>query len=247
MYVYSTDNGITWSSPINVSRTDSLSSDEPNLVVDNNNILHCVWRQAYTIEAYWYMDLFYSYCSSGVWFNQVNISRDSGGNTSYYSSLVIDSYNHVHVVGDQQTGASNWDIFYSYKDGDTWSTPYNISQDPYDSAFPSLAIDDSNYLHLVWRKLISGRPIMYSKYNGTNWSPPEVITDTFFGSSANIVVDSRNNPHVITYYCYYTKKINNQWSYPIRIHNMSSTFYCSYSNLAIDIVTISMLFGKHIC
>jgi len=56
-YVYSTDNGITWSLPENISRTDSLTAYEPDLTIDSQDHLHCVWKQYYTDTATSYLDV----------------------------------------------------------------------------------------------------------------------------------------------------------------------------------------------
>ena len=234
-YVFSTDNGITWSRPINVSNIDTCNSDKPNLTVDSRNILHCVWRQFYETHNPLTRgeDLVYSSCINGIWSNPVNISRNPGTKGSYYSSLVIDSNERLHVVWDRQTGSGNWDIFYSYLNDDNWSTPYNVSQDPYDSAFPSLVIDSHNCLHLVYRTRIARIPIMYTMYDGNVWSIPIIISDTFPGSLATILVDSQDNLHV-NFKGYYTKKVNNQWTYPQRIVNMDDTL-CEHFDFAIDV------------
>lgn len=234
-YVYSIDNGMTWSMPMNVSNIDTCNSDKPCIAVDSRDVLHLVWRQFH--EAIGTLprgeDLYYSYFENGIWSEPVNISKNPGTKVSYYSSLVVDSTNCLHVVWDRQTGSGNWDIFYSCLDGDTWSTPYNISQDPYDSAFPCLAIDRQGNLHLAYRIRTTYWPIIYRKYNGNYWSLPEVVSDTFFAGNATIVVDSRNNPHIVFPSYYYTKQVNNQWTYPQRIIHMGDTL-CRHFDFAID-------------
>lgn len=233
-YIFSTDNGTNWSSPMNVSNTDTCNSDEPNLIVDSGDVIHLVWRQ-YFIEqggSIRYHDVIYSYFENGLWSQPVRIGRQTGGKVSFYSSLVIDSENRIHIVWDKQTGSGNWDVFYSFLAGDTWSTPYNITQDPYDSAFPSLAIDSQNCLHLVYRTRTTNSPIIYRKFENNQWSLPEVVSDTFYGGLATVVVDSDCVPHVV-FYGYYTNRTNNQWSYPQRIINMAD-IVCNYFHCAID-------------
>lgn len=234
-YVFSIDNGMSWSRPMNISNIDTCNSDEPNLAIDSRDILHLVWRQFYETHDPLTRgeDLVYSRCVNGIWIEPINISKHPGTKTSRYSSLVIDSHNRPHVVYDRGTGSGNWDIFYSYLVDDTWSIPYNISQDPYDSAFPALAIDRNNHLHLVYRTRINNRPIMYSKYNGVFWTPPENITGTGSGWGASIVVDSRCNPHVFFGYAYYMTKTDSGWTPPLRISPVSDTSF-SIPQAAID-------------
>ncbi|MCK4328856.1 hypothetical protein KAX02_03330 [candidate division WOR-3 bacterium] len=237
-YVFSSNNGIDWSEPINVSRTDSACSLEPSLAIDSEDCLHCVWKQFVTdttIPTQGYYDLFYSKYDGIIWSEPVNISNlHSVSNTGDYSSLVIDSNDNLHVVFDVPNAKGDWDIFYTSYNGTTWNEPYNVSDDNYDSAFPCLAIDSGDTLHLVWRKRITNRPIMYSKYNGVLWTLPIVISDNFFGCGACITVDSNNDRHVVFGgdNIYYTKYETGSWSYPINISNSDSGSY--RGNISVD-------------
>lgn len=53
IYVQSTDNGLTWTQPLEISVMDSLSAatpDHPQLVIDNMGILHVFWAANYPPE-----------------------------------------------------------------------------------------------------------------------------------------------------------------------------------------------------
>ena len=246
MHVYSTDNGETWLEPINVSRTDSLSSDEPTLAIDSDNVLHCLWRQAYRVapESTWHRYLFYSQFDGDSWSLPYQVTMTPNSGTSLYSSLIVDSYDRLHAVWDEQLApfGSDYDIFYSCYNGTTWSGPYNISDDNYDSAFPCLAIDSGDTLHLVWRKRVSGHPIMYSKYNGINWSTHSVIATTpnaSWSGAPIIIVNSISRPQVIwsndatgNAELYYIQYIDTAWTLP---YNLSNSDHNSVGpNISID-------------
>jgi len=237
-YVFSTDNGLAWSEPENVSRTDSFISVEPNLVIDSQDRLHCVWKQYYddtsTISIDY--DLYYSQNDGSGWTEAVNISNQHLGADACYSSMVVDSRDYVHLVWDMSTGPGNWDIFYSYFNDTIWSTPYQISSSPYDDAFPALAIDHNNNLHLVWRKRMMDGPIMYSRHNGISWTQPEAIAFIPGGQSTGpcIVVNSQGYPCIV-WHCgnvYYATFNGVTWSKPL---NLSNTVESSaYASMAVD-------------
>jgi hypothetical protein len=243
-YVYSTDNGLTWSIPENISQTDSLISYEPNLAIDAQNRLHCVWKQYCedTTTVYDEHDLYYSQNNGGGWTPAVNISNQGYGSNGCYSSMVVDSRDYVHVVYDMETGPGNWDIFYVFYNDTTWSTPYQVSTSPYDDAGPALAIDHNDNLHVVWRQRTIDGPIYYSKYDGISWTTPEPIASSP-GSQAGgpcIIIDVQGYPRVTWCWLlpgnsteiYYTAFDGVSWSPPL---NLSNTIHSSVgSSMAVD-------------
>jgi len=244
-HVFSTDNGLTWSEPENVSRTDSFISVEPNLAIDSHDRLHCVWKQYYddtsTISVDY--DLYYAQNDGSGWTDAVNISNQHLGADACYSSMVVDSRDYVHVVWDMSTGPGNWDIFYSFYNDTVWSAPYRVSISPYDDAFPALAVDDNDNLHVVWRKRMMNGPIMYTRYDGVSWTEPETIVSIPGGQTylPCIVVNSQGYPRVILQWgnlpsdsgdVYYAASDGVFWSKP---WNLSRTIHPSgYHSMAID-------------
>jgi len=244
-YVYSIDNGLTWSAPENISQTDSATSTDPNIVIDSQDKLHCVWKQLYedTSTTYYDYDLYYSQNTGSGWTSAINITNQGSGMNACYSSMVVDSRDYVHVVYDMSTGSGNWDIFYSFYNDTVWSVPYQISTSPYDDAFPALAIDQADNLHLVWRKRVTDGPIMYSYYDGISWSTPEAIASILGGQTylPCIVVNSQAHPSVIfasgnlpsdSGEIYYTAFDGVAWSEPLNLSNTVNP--SAYSSLAID-------------
>lgn len=244
-YAYSTDDGLTWSTPENVSQTDTCTSTEPNITIDSKGRLHCVWKQLYTDTSttYYDYDMYYSQNSGTGWTPAVNISNLSLGANGCYSSMVVDSLDHVHVVYDMSVSSGNWDVYYSFYNDTVWTIPLQISNTPYDDAFPAMALDQNDHLHVVWRQRTTNAPVYYTKYDGNTWSTPEVITNFTGGQSAFpcIVVDSNNYPHVIWSWgelpadsgdIFYTAYDGVSWSSQL---NLSNTVNVScYHSMAID-------------
>lgn len=240
-YVYSTDNGSTWSEMVNVSCTDSAVSVEATLAIDSRDYLHCTWRQ-YEPDSNSF-DLYYSTYNGTLWTVPKNISQQySSDNLGHYSSMVVDSRDYIHVVWDLSTAPGDWDIFYSFYNDTVWSVPYQVSTSPYDDAFPALAIDHNDDLHLVWRKRVTDGPIMYTRYDGVSWTTPEIIATIPGGNSYSscIVVNSQGYPRVTwqgglptdSGNVYYTDYNGVLWSKPL---NLSNTIRASnHNSLAID-------------
>lgn len=232
-YVYSTDNGFTWSEMMNVSRTDSALSDEPALAIDSQNNLHCVWRQC-EISSNSY-DLYYSMYDGNSWLEPENITQQYiESNGGQYSSLVVDSNDHLHLV---YSAPVLYDVFYIYYNGISWSKPLNLS-DPGGGKCPCVTIDSQNNLHVTWTE---GGRIIYTYYNGTSWTIPEAIVITG-GLTYHpcIVVNSQNYPR-ITYSCggsvqnlyiFYVEYDSTGWSQPLSLSNPISS--SGSSSIAID-------------
>jgi len=240
-YVYSTDNGITWSEMMNVSRTDSQTSYEPTLAVDGQNNLHCVWKQCELNTLTF--DLYYSMYDGISWSPSMNITHQYClNNVSHYPSLVVDSNDQLHLV--YEAPINFFDIFYMCYNGMSWSEPLDISNVPWDAGFPCVAIDSSDNLHVVWRERIPNEPIMYTRYDGIAWTTPEEIA-SIPGKRAGypcIVVNSQDYPRII--WCggtqsdslniYYTAFDGASWSSPLNLSNSAEE--SSYNSLAVDSV-----------
>ncbi len=125
--------------------------------------------------------------------------------------------------------------------------PTNISNNVGESSWPKIAVDSNNNSHIVWVDDTSGNwEIYYSKFNGSNWSVPIIISDTnhINWSGQDIIIDSLDNLHVIWSQCIppysgsdweiYYSKFNGTWSTPENISNTSPTKPSYNPNIAVD-------------
>jgi hypothetical protein len=188
-------NGTSWSTPINLF-PDAKQANNLSICVDTLNRVHITWTDfgAYVGE------LYYTCYNGTTWIGPVHMA-DSLPNTSALgmSSLACDSSNNVHLVWQSYPETGNdMEIFYSKFDGDNWSHPINISNDPQGSGMIDLVIDKEQYLHVVWMDYAEDYGVRYSRYNGSSWSPSTLLPDPSRGQSVGpkiAVIDTI--PHVV--------------------------------------------------
>ena len=126
----------------------------------------------------------------------VNVSNTPGA--SYHLAIAGDSKGTVHLVWCDET-PGNEEIFYAYKPkGGLWSTPVDISNNPWCSRFPCIAVDKNDVIHLAWQNSSAGRwRIFYSrKAPESSWSIPETITGEWDYVVPKLAVDSIGNVHL---------------------------------------------------
>jgi len=106
-----------------------------------------------------------------------------------YSSIAVDSNDHLHVVWRGQATGYADQIWYA-KYTTSWATPVRIYTYPgmgsYTQFHPSIAVDSSNYLHVVWRGDAPEYPvntqIWYAKYTDSWATPIRISTYPGMGS-----------------------------------------------------------------
>ncbi|GAH35504.1 unnamed protein product, partial [marine sediment metagenome] len=179
-----------------------------------------------------------------TWTDETRISTYSGMDIQdqYFPSIAVDSSDYLHVVWDgKATGYTKSQIWYN-KYTDSWAGPVRIStysgMENYNQDYPSIAVDSSDYPHVVWYGTAPGYPtkeqIWYAKYT-TSWTTPVRIS-TYSGMESryqyypSIAVDSLNNLHVVwrglatgytTYYQIWYARYTTSWATPVRISTYS--------------------------
>jgi hypothetical protein len=134
-----------------------------------------------------------------------------------YPAIAIDSNNDVHVVWDHSPRARYYDTHYRKRTASGWGPEIEISRDSdYMATFPSIAIDNNNYVHIVWHYREGATYIEPYAYGGNftirhriytdSWQPIEVIAGpTELGPSyreyaeayPTVAVDGKGNIHVV--------------------------------------------------
>ncbi len=170
----------------------------------------------------------YDLKSSAVNFTNATVVSD-GFNSNYWNdgssynpAIAIDSNDKVHIVWhDYTNGAWGTDteiMYATYTDSTGWSNVTIISDglngiywnDDF-SVDPSIAIDSSDNVHVVWEDNTNGVwgtdvEIMYASYtDSSGWSTVKIVSDGYDGSYWNdgysenptIAVDSSDKVHVV--------------------------------------------------
>jgi Neuraminidase (sialidase) len=190
----STDGGVTWSAPVNVSNNDG-GSYGPAIVADAGTI-HVAWWDNTPGNA----EIFYSNSTDGgaTWSAPVNVSNNSVGSVG--PTIAVDSGT-IHLAwGDDTPG--NPEIFYSNSTdgGTTWSAAVNVSNNIGASYVPLIAVYAGN-VYLAWYDDTPGNSeifyagpevsIVGSVGGGTGYAVPEANLEAIaliFLAAVTIVV-----------------------------------------------------------
>ena len=166
----------------------------------------------------------------------------SVGLPTYYANgrrLVRLSDGALYCVYHRANGA--WQIYVkkSTDDGITWTDETRIStyagMATVTQAVPSIAVDSSDHLHVVWHGFATGftarYQVWYNTYNGSSWAGPVRISD-YAGMQSDhqrypsIAVDGSDNLHVVwdgegtgftTDNQIWYNKYDGSWAGPVRI------------------------------
>ena len=172
----STDQGASWSYPLNISDTPD-DSDQPALAVSGGRI-YVVWEEA----AAGNRDIYFSRSSdSGAsWSSALNVSHDSGSST--YPALAVDSGGAIQAAWQTHSPGNDEIYFCRSTDwGATWSAAVNVSHNPGLSWRPVLAVDGGGRIYGVWQDSTPGNWEIYfsrSGDHGATWSTALNISGT---------------------------------------------------------------------
>jgi hypothetical protein len=180
LFSRSTNGGLSFTAPAFLS-TNMGGSVSPQMLVDLGGNIDVVWEDDSVGTA----DISYSRsANSGLSFSvPKSLSRNVGN--SFNAHIAVDLGGHINVVWENDS-PGNFDIFYSRSadNGETFSIPKNLSNDPGHSRNPQIAVDLSGSVNVLWADNV----------------PPNVNTDVFFvrssdgGATFSAVRNLSNNP-----------------------------------------------------
>ncbi|MBA7714745.1 hypothetical protein ES703_123777 [subsurface metagenome] len=246
---------VTISTDVHISATHIHY--QRKLVRLSDGTLYAVYKKALAGQRQIYVQK--STNNGGTWTDETRISTATG--MEDYSqgdpSIAVDSNDYLHVVWvgkatDYTTAEQLWYAKYT----DSWSTPIVIStaggMSTREQSKGCIAVDSSNYLHVVWTGFSTAHPtnmqVYYTKYV-VSWSAPIVIStaagmEDYSQSGGCIAVDSNNYLHVVWaglstahtmfYQVYYTKYVVS-WSAPIVLSNATGMENYSQGNACIAV------------
>jgi hypothetical protein len=175
---------------------------------------------------------------SQTWTEPINISNMPGLDNQ--PDLCIDKNGILHCVFVHKL-ASNWRKIYYTKstdDGETWTTPEDISLNPDTSLMNPHIIADTNgnlYVSYDYNTMNPAATLIKLKtFDGNQWSEPYVVSEGMYNSDHNkLCIDHNNRIYVFwgylnhwTNYRYYE---NGQWS---------ETFSPYYENESMETISV---------
>ena len=214
-------------------------SEGAKMAIDASNNVHLAWNDGFS----WNSDntrtgelrIYYrKKDNSGSWSptTQVPVSEYYG-----WLSMISDTTGNLHMA--YEVGPS--DIEYIKGDGATWSSPLTVTTKS--NGLIDLARDVNDHLHVVWYYYDSSaerQEILYSYYDGVNWSVSETISDIYKDQPyhPSIAVDSSNRPHVIfedaSGKLIYRYKDTYGWSVPLQLNLITQQRYGSDMTISLD-------------
>ena len=150
---------------------------------------------------------------AGAWKERAGSATDGGvsnnTNPSMFSSLTLDSNNNPHVAW-MDSSDGDWEIYYTYWDGNSWetfggaNTGGGVSNNAGNSESPSLILDSNNNPHIAWYDNTGGDwDIYYAYWDGDSWETyggantgGGVSNNAGISERPFLTLDSLGNPHI---------------------------------------------------
>lgn len=134
--------------------------------------------------------------NSQLWTEPVVINPMQSQLYSDYPDFCIDNAGTIHCVWSTKHNTNFYRIWYSKSedDGETWSPPYNVSQN--NSQWmnePHIVSDSQGNLHLTYDNISSESDIsiIYKFFDGENWSAPDTLSQGF--AMRNLITIDHND------------------------------------------------------
>lgn len=210
-----------WSDDIQITTT-SEASLYPTIVTDSNNNVHISWQDNRDGNP----EIYYTKLNSSgnILIDERRLTYDSEFSTS--PVIAVDSGNNTHIVwmDERDSGYIYYEIYYTKLDsnGDTLVDDKRLTHHLKGVAYPTIAIDSNNNVHITWSDWRDINPeIYYTKLDdngGTLIDDKRLTYASAYSFGATIAVDSDNNVHIswydlrdggLNYEIYYTKLDNN--------------------------------------
>ncbi|MCD4746624.1 MAG: T9SS type A sorting domain-containing protein [Bacteroidales bacterium] len=194
-----------WAQPINISNSGYYDDHFPDICIDTNDVLHCVWTRKFSSTL---RKIYYSKSSNHGenWTVPQNISNNYQ-NAMFRPKIVCGSDNILYLCYDCYDVAGQTEyIYFQQYDGNNWSVPVNITENYPSATNNVIAIDNNDRVYVFWAMPWDVK--FYYRYleNG-NWSDPICPYTNDYSSIFDVVVDNDNNLHCIGVH-YLTSEIN---------------------------------------
>lgn len=160
-----------WTPPINVSNAAGYSI-MPDMTVGPDGRIHVVWADNARTLIFNNYDILYSVYTENSCFWSAPLRLSPLADT--YSGdprVAVDSWGIPHVVWTHRNLYPDADIYYSTLTNTGWTLPLNLSTVGTNHRGPDIAIDDRDYIHVVWSQYLDGAfNVVHRYYDGWQWS-----------------------------------------------------------------------------
>lgn len=202
----STDSGVTWTTPVNISNTTG-EFGSPDIAVHSSGNIVAAWHGGSGSNSEIYFNR--SPDKGNSWTNPVNVSNNPG--SSGYAAVSPDGSGGICIVWqDISTGTDEIYFSRSTDKGKNWSSPLNISKTTDHSNTPAIAVDNDGDIYVTWGEYREGGTLLplsagnyavcfsSSSNNGTGWSTAETIftLSPDFGGH-DFTIDSAGNINLV--------------------------------------------------
>lgn len=186
-YTYSQDHGASWASwrnlaPIEGYQGESLWQEHPVITIDDSDNLYVVWEGKDTAYTKTQIKFVRSTDGGHSWSNWINVAPTSEGSFSRPTIAATQNGNFLYVVAYANFAAEKQIVWTSSTDaGATWAPWAFVAADQRDQRHISIALDQHNQLHAVWRQRPAGSPsgsttqLFYSVLVDGAWQEPRLI------------------------------------------------------------------------
>ena len=214
--------GGSWSAPVNLYSPSSAQGQDPQVVVDANNVVTAMWVACSgsncTVRASRYV--------SGSWTLAVDVSStlDSWATPQ----MAVDADGVVTAVW-VRTNNSPFYIQSSRFVNGNWTTPVSLSSEIWNTYDPEIVVDSSGVATAVWSRagVVGGAQaflLVASRYSGGSWSSATDVTTSGYALTPSAVVDSSNRVTVVFQglpgYVWTTQAVrysDGSWSTPVTL------------------------------
>lgn len=220
---YSYFNGRFWSTPFNISDS-AQTSWRQDIAVDNAGIPHVVWEQMNPGTNS--RDIFYSRfdAASFSWTSPANLSNSS--TDEGLPKVTCDSLGQVHVIWEQGSVLGGQDIVHQVFDGQSWSSPTNLSNSAGYSAKGALSLTAAGDLAVAWEDTAGADFVIKLRVQqGGQWQADETVAQSIDPLGAPSLAPLSTGELAIAYTgfngqgqsVYVKERHNAQWSQTVEV------------------------------
>ncbi len=170
-----------------------------NIVADGRGNIHVVWSSSIPRWR-----VYYRRHEGSSWLPETLLVTGVDVHRSQFSSLAVDTSDNLHLVFEDNRTIGSWvcdRMFYKKWDRAAWSRDTNLTDtSPYQ--YPSLAVDSTNKLHVVYSQVTYPARLYYKRFNGLFWERETLLARLKGGDAKSwarpvIVPDLKGNLHLV--------------------------------------------------